>query len=434
MNSRNTALRSRLTAAVALTTALAGVVAAAPGAAATARSAPTTSAPRQAAGPGADAEAPGSRGARKPLTQRQLQRAVERTLREAGYVNISVELRDGRRHIGARAGEAKLNTGRPVPRGASFRAGSVTKTFVATVIMQLVAEGQLALDDTVEEWLPGLVAGKGNDGRRITIKNLLQHTSGLHNYDITEDIGETAADFERTRFLHIEPRRLIAGAVKHEPDFPAADPNDPAPKWKYNNPGYVLLGMIIEKATGHPWGEEVKRRITKPLKLKGTYAPGDDPYLRGPHAHTYHVFPGSKGWTDTTTRNMTWGDAAGAMVTTERDVNRFYTQLLTGRLLPAAQLKQMRAVVPVSEEFDEVMPDLQYGLGLMRQPLTCGGVRWGHGGDIDGGVVRTGFTADGKRGVVIAASGKKVDYDHLIKAERAFQGLVNQALCGPDTR
>jgi D-alanyl-D-alanine carboxypeptidase len=149
-------------------------------------------------------------GDARPLTRQQFQREVEQTLEDAGYVGLSVVVRDGDRRIRARAGEARLGTGQPVPFAASVRAGSATKPFVATVVLQLVAEGRLSLDDTVEHWLPGVVSGNGNDGSRITIRHLLQHTSGIPNYDHTDD---TAAAFERTRFGHVRPEEMVAGAM-----------------------------------------------------------------------------------------------------------------------------------------------------------------------------------------------------------------------------
>ncbi|WP_240926053.1 beta-lactamase family protein [Streptomyces sp. JB150] len=290
-------------------------------------------------------------------------------------------MRDGARTVHARAGEAQWRTGRPVPRGARFRVGSVTKAFVATVVLQLVAEGRLSLDDTVEGLLPGVVRGNGNDGRLITVRNLLQHTSGLHDYGPEEDTGSTAADFERTRFDHWEPEQLVAGALRHRPDFPPAPADDREPDWNYSSTGYVLAGMIIEKVTGRTWAEEVGDRVVRPLGLTGTYALGDDPYLKPPYARTYHLFPGSDSWTDITARNPSQVDAAAALVSTERDVDRFFAALLGGRLLPPAQLSQM------------------------RQPLTRGGGTWGHGGDLEGFTVRTALTADGRRSVVVAASG-----------------------------
>lgn len=365
-----------------------------------------------------------------PLTRKELRREVERTLQDAGYIGLSVEVRDGGRRMRARAGEAELGTGRPVPYRGNFRAASATKSFVATVVLQLVAEGRLSLDDTVEEWLPGVVAGNGNDGSLVTIRHLLQHTSGIHNYDYTDDVGFSEEDFERTKLDHVTPEQLVAGAMRSQPDFPPADPADPEPDWNYSNPNYVLAGMVIQQVTGRSWAEEVDHRIVQPLGLTGTYAPGDDPYLPEPYAHTYIQFPESDSWTDTTVRNMSVADAAGALVTTERDLDRFFTALLDGRLLPPEQLVEMRDTVPVRGGIYEIVfPGLHYGLGLMQEPLTCGGYRWGHGGDTDGGTIRTGVTEDGQRSVVLTASGKTSDADQLLRAEEAVRQLADGVLC-----
>jgi D-alanyl-D-alanine carboxypeptidase len=363
------------------------------------------------------------------LTRSELRRHVEQTLEAAGYVGLSVEVRDGSRRVRARAGEAELGTGRPVPHRAYFRAGSATKAFVATVVLQLVAEGRLALDDTVEEWLPGVVAGNGNDGNRITIRHLLQHTSGIYNYDYTHDVGDTEEAFLRTRFHHFTPDEMVAGAMRHAPEFPPADPGDPEPDWGYSNPNYLLAGMIIEEVTGRSWAEEVRDRIVRPLGLTGTSAPGEDLSLPEPHAHTYHRFPDSDTWTDTTVRSMTWADAAGALVSTQRDLDRFFTALLGGRLLPPAQLAEMRRTVPVGEDYEIAFPGLRYGLGLMQEPLTCGGHRWGHGGDLAGLTVRDGVTEDGRRSIVVTGTGKTTDDEQLLGAEAAVRRLMDTVLC-----
>ncbi|WP_405614536.1 beta-lactamase family protein [Streptomyces sp. NBC_01511] len=366
------------------------------------------------------------------LSQKQLQREVNRTLKEAGYVGISVQVRDGQRRTYAVAGEAELGTGRPVSHAADFRAASVTKTFVSTVVLQLVAEGRLSLDDTVEDWLPGVVTGNGNDGSRVTVRHLLQHTSGIYNYDVTEDTGNTAADFERTRFDHHDPRDIVAGAMKHRPDFDPADPNDPEPRWSYSNPGYLLAGMIIEEVTGKSWDTEVRDRIVRPLGLTQTYAPGDDPRLKGPYTHTYQQLPGSTGMTDTSIRNVSQASAAGELISGERDLDRFLTALQRGRLLPPAEMAELRKVVPAAEKFQVIFPGLHYGLGVMRQPLPCGGFRWGHAGDLEGATIRTAVSEDGQRSVVINASGKMSNDEWLMGAEKVVQALLDRAVCGAD--
>ncbi|MFJ4638426.1 serine hydrolase domain-containing protein [Streptomyces hygroscopicus] len=419
MNATTKRLRLRLVTAAAVATALVGGAAAVP-AAATAPGASATT---------ATADASTAASADHRLTEAELRREVARTLEDAGFIGITVEVRDGNRRIHARAGEAELNTGRPMPYGANYRAASVTKSFVATVVLQLVAEGRLSLSDPVEKWLPGVVSGNGNDGRLITVRNLLQHTSGVHNYDYSEDTGDSAEDFERTRFDHVSPEQVVAGAMRHRPDFPPAPADDPEPDWNYSNPGYVLAGMIIQKVTGRSWAQEVRDRIIRPLGLTGTYEPGDDPRLKAPYAHTYQRFPGSDSWTDTTFRNVSWGGAAGSLISTDRDLDRFFTALLRGRLLPPAQLAEMRRTVPVAEDFQVAFPHLQYGLGLMRQPLACGGYRWGHGGDLEGATVRTGFTEGGRRSVTISTSGKTADDEQVLRAEGALQGLIDRVLC-----
>jgi D-alanyl-D-alanine carboxypeptidase len=126
---------------------------------------------------------------------------------------------------------------------------------------------------------------------------------------------------------------------------------------------------------------------------------------------------------------MSWADAAGSLITTERDQDRFLSALFGGRLLPPREMAEMRRLVPVGEDFQVPFPGLRYGLGLTRQPLSCGGYRWGHGGDTDGGTVRNGLAEDGSRSVVVSATGKVPEDEPMLRAEAAVQRLVNTVLC-----
>ncbi|MBI0315380.1 serine hydrolase domain-containing protein, partial [Streptomyces javensis] len=222
MNAPTKRPRLRLVTAAAVTAALLGGAAAVPAAATTGSKAGPGSSAADSTSAADSATSTTSTGSATStghrLTEAELRRAVARTLEEAGFIGITVEVRDGHRRIHARAGEAERGTGRPMPYGAHYRAASVTKSFVATVVLQLVAEGRLSLSDPVDTWLPGVVSGNGNDGRRITVRNLLQHTSGIHNYAYSDDTGDSAADFERTRFDHVSPEQVVAGAMKHRPD------------------------------------------------------------------------------------------------------------------------------------------------------------------------------------------------------------------------
>jgi len=262
----------------------------------------------------------------------------------------------------ATSGLADVATQTPMTPGDRVRVGSVTKTFVATVVLQLVAEHVLSLSDTVGQWLPGLVP----NGGKITIQELLQHTSGIYSY--TNDPGFLRVLFsDPTRVWR--PEELVRIAVAHPPVFP------PGTSFAYSNTDYVLLGVIIQAATGYPVGQELRARIFQPLGLRGTYYPYANPHLRGPHAHGYRLSqPGAP--VDSTVMSPSWAGAAGGIVSTVADIARFYTALLTGKLLPAAQLRQMMTTTPTGQGDN-------YGLGIQAEPLPCGTV-WGHQGDFPG--------------------------------------------------
>nr|WP_264158877.1 serine hydrolase domain-containing protein [Streptomyces sp. SS1-1] len=186
----------------------------------------------------------------------RLQRDAD-AVRDTGATGLTVLARDGSgRETQVRSGTASLKDGGRVPLDAYYRIGSDTKTFTAVTTLQLVGEGTLSLDDTVERWLPGVVAGNGNDGSRITLRNLLQHTSGLADYtDIAfEDPAElTPERFHAQRFRSQTPEEQVAVAMGRAPSWlPDADDPGAETRWAYSNTNYVVLGMIIEKATATP--------------------------------------------------------------------------------------------------------------------------------------------------------------------------------------
>lgn len=303
------------------------------------------------------------------------------------------------------AGVGDLATGARVPVDGQVRIGSNTKTFTAVVALQLVGEGKIRLDAPVDTYLPGLVRGEGIDGRHITVRQLLQHTSGLPNY--TNYLGDDVR--------HYEPRDLVDLALQHKADFA------PGTKWEYSNTNYVLAGMIIQKVTGRPLAKEMDQRVIKRIGLRHTYfpAPGDAT-IREPHPKGYNQDSAGAPLRDVTEMDPSWGWAAGQMISTNSDLNRFFTALLAGRLLPAAQLAQMRTTVPA----DSFGPGTRYGLGLMSRPLSCGGVYWGHGGSIPGYETRGGATDDG-RAANAAVTVQPIDETAMKHVEK----VVDTALC-----
>ncbi|MGY5131612.1 serine hydrolase domain-containing protein [Streptomyces nigrescens] len=337
-----------------------------------------------------------------------VQQALNTLVRDDGMpaALASVQDRDGRIRTYT-AGVGDLTTGSKVPRDGQVRIGSNTKAFTAVVVLQLVGEGKIGLDACVDTYLPGLVRGKGIDGRRITVRQLLQHTSGLPEYGIHVDDDEI-----RNRYF--EPRELLDIALRYKAD--AA----PGAKWGYSNTNYVLAGLIVQKVTGRPLAEEMDRRIIKRIGLRHTYFPTPgEMTIREPHPHGYHRNPANTPLRDFTEMDPSVGWAAGQLISTNSDLNRFFTALLAGRLLPAAQLAEMRTTVPAGTS------GLRYGLGLTSRPLSCGGVYWGHGGDIAGYETRGGVTDDGRAANVAVTN---IPTDEA--ATQHVKDAVDRALCG----
>lgn len=332
-------------------------------------------------------------------------RAGVRAIRNAGAVGAQAMVVVDGRVVSATSGPA-------VPENGHFRIGSTTKTFVATVVLQLLAEGRLALEDPVDRHLPGLVRG----GARITLRDLLRHTSGIYDYSLAPEWDPFAsrATFERRRFQRYTAEELVAVAMRHAPS------HEPGVMHKYSNTNYVLLGMVIGKVTGRRWQEEVRSRIIEPLALRQTTV-GDGTELPQPHAKGYTRFSLDGPLVDTTRLDPSAGDAGGAIVSTPRDLLRFFAALLGGKLLPPAQLEQMKQTVPAEGG--------RYGMGLAWSDLPCGDGYWRHGGAVPGYLTYEGFVDDGRRGIVLSVSSMAMDGVSDLRQEALSQDLVDKVLC-----
>ncbi|WP_350275559.1 serine hydrolase domain-containing protein [Kribbella sp. HUAS MG21] len=267
---------------------------------------------------------------------------------------LTVDTSDGSRSDAAGAAQ---------PSGY-FRIGSVTKTFVATVVLQLVDEGKVELDAPLDRYLPGLVP----NGQNITVRQVLNHRSGI--YDYAHDAGFSTNRWRGTeRFRHFEPEELLSVAFGHQPYF------GPDEGWHYSNTNYIIAGLLIERLTGRSYGTEITNRILKPLRLADTSLPGDRPGLPRPHARGYTEVDGRL--VDATMMNPSLDWAAGEMISTAQDVNTFFEALLGGRLLTAESLTQMR-------DYRAATPLFDYGPGLQRFHLPCGQTIEGHSGQLIG--------------------------------------------------
>ncbi|AEV84120.1 D-alanyl-D-alanine carboxypeptidase [Actinoplanes sp. SE50] len=271
-----------------------------------------------------------------------LREAIDEAVSAGNPAVLSYVRREGRSWQLA-AGTADLASGRAAQPGDRWRIFSNTKSFVATVLLQLEGEGRLSLDDSIERWLPGVVRGNGNDGRRITVRQLLNHTSGIY------DPGNDPV-FGTDKGGHT-PEQVVDAAMAHPPLFPAGQ------QWDYSNTNYLLAGMIVEAVSGHAVDKEIERRILRPLGLKHTSFPLTDPRIPGPHLHGYDM-----GYRDVTHFNPSGEWTAGAMLSTTADLARFDAALFSGRLLKPVQQRELQTTV-----FEQ-----NYGLGVQQGTIPCG--------------------------------------------------------------
>jgi D-alanyl-D-alanine carboxypeptidase len=271
------------------------------------------------------------------------------------------------------AGEGDIDPATPMKAEDTFRAGSILKPFISTVVLQLVEEGKLSLDDVLSAVLPRRVTGRFPDAAHITVRMLLDHTSGIPDYANSKEFeGKVLADPRR----HWKVSEFLDRAAAQAPTFP------PGKGWGYSNTDYNLLGLVIEQATGKPWRAAVRERIIDRLGLKHTSLPdpGRNP-IRSDAAHGYELVNGKL--RDVSDVDPSMADAAGgdALATTTADLAHFINSLLAGQLFERANtLKEMLTFVDAKGA-----PGLVgYGLGLERYELPGGVVVIGHAGGTAG--------------------------------------------------
>ncbi len=280
-------------------------------------------------------------------------------------------------------------------------AGSITKTFVAALAIQLAGQGVFGLDDPVERWLPALPYVGG-----VTIRELLDHTSGIEDPFNNQPFLAT---------LGAHPRRAWTAAqvlaLAGKPYFA------PGQGWAYSNANYILLGQVIERATGEPLATLLRQRFFGPLKLTHTYLQGEEP-VSGPVAHGYE-YTSYRTWT---VKDLSDGStylpftslatslgAAGALVTTADDLARWALYLYRGRVLPPAELSQMLDFGLTSA----FHPRLPYGLGVQRRSLDGLG-SWGHAGSLSGYRAAMRYFPAAGVSIAVLANGEDIDPDAAV--------------------
>ncbi|MEX0172224.1 beta-lactamase family protein [Streptomyces sp. LMG1-1-1.1] len=329
-----------------------------------------------------------------------LQSAMD-AVHHAGIPGVFGEVRDAGRTWRGASGVADVATGRPVRPGMRQRVGSITKTFTAAAVMQQVEQGRIRLDAPIGDYLPHLVPGER--GRKITVRMLLNHTSGIPDYlpyafpslKGFPSLADVSADsLDDNRFRRFRPAELIAMGLAAPP---TGAPGGPV--GVYSNSNYLLLGELLEQVTGTPAEEYITRHVIARAGLRHTEFP-TGPRVKGPHSRMYEAFYGViDPPRDFSVYDMSWVGTGAALVSTMPDVNRFYAELLAGRIVGPASLAEMQRTIPV-RALDGSTVD--YGLGIHRFTLPGCGTFWGHDGTVWGAGTMTMTSPDGTRQMSVA--------------------------------
>lgn len=335
-----------------------------------------------------------------------LQAALVVTAEEHGPGVYGLVTEAGQSVFTGAVGVAALDDPRPIEARDRFRIGSVTKMYTATLVLQVVADGLLAFDDTVEKLLPGLVPG----GSDITVEMLLRLRSGLPDYT-SALFGDSLTDLSALE-SYWSPRHLVTAALASGDRLP------PDRQYRYSNTDYILLGMMVEQATGERVDAQMSQRIFKPLNLAETTFPTVDPYLRGPHARGYLRTSPDGPYVEIAAMTPSQPWTAGAVVATAADVAAFLDGLFGGALLPDQYLVRM---IEPAEQLDR---HCSRGLGMVRLDFGTGNVAYGHEGGVPGYTTFAARTESG-RCVVLWQNG--MDLHGPLSSDTAF---VQAALCG----
>ncbi|MFI7107014.1 serine hydrolase domain-containing protein [Nonomuraea sp. NPDC050227] len=356
----------------------------------------------------------------------ELQKAIQAFVDAGLAAGVQMRVNDEQGEWVGSAGVRRLGTSAKPPTNGYFRIGSSTKNFTATLMLKLVEAGEIGLDATVADYLPQFKLD-----RRITVRMLLQHTTGLFDYsfDIDPDgkpvslIPWQGKEWVPKRFHTYTDEQLVRLTLTRPAKF------EPGTRWSYGNVNYVLTKLLIEKVTGHSYAVEMKRRILGPLKLQHTVVPGAWTGMPAPYAHAYYRYQDAADqWKviDVTRQNPSWISGAGEIISTTEDLRTFFSALNSGKLLPAGLLTQMRKPHPNSAGLFG-----SYGLGLYVQDLgpNCGGVVYNHDGSNNGYGALMYSTPDGKKTLTASITTGDAPADVATEFPKALNNLVKTVFC-----
>ncbi|MFE2493674.1 serine hydrolase domain-containing protein [Streptomyces scopuliridis] len=281
-------------------------------------------------------------------------------------VSLRVTYADQRPDISVGAGTTRYGGGRPVTDKALWQIGSNTKAFTSVLLLQLEAEGKLSLRDKLGKWLPQYPAW-----RDVTIKQLLSMTSGIPSYT------EQSAFLED---LDADPskRFTLERLVSYVKGLPLG-----SAKYEYSNTNYLLAQMIVERASHDTYSDQLAERIIEPLGLNDTCLPPDcppDTASRMPTPYSTHSVLPKHFNKSLPPLGLSWAQGAGGLVSSLKDMTAWDQALYSGRLLPAAQQRELETLVSAktSKPIKTVTADdpLGFGLGVVKYAHPVAGTVW----------------------------------------------------------
>ncbi|MEV0611847.1 serine hydrolase domain-containing protein [Nonomuraea sp. NPDC050404] len=367
----------------------------------------------------------GAKAATDGQDRPELQKAMQAFV-DAGFAGMQLRVNDERGEWVGSAGVRKLGTGAKPPTNGHFRVGSTTKSFTAALVLKLVDDGTVKLDAPVADYLPQYKLD-----RQITVRMLLQHTTGLfdYTYDFDPDgtpvslIPVQGKEWVDKRFHTYTDDELVRLSLSRPAKYV------PGTSWSYGNINYVLAKLLIEQVTGHSYATEMKRRILGPLKLAHTVVPGARSGMPAPYAHAYYRYENAPGqWKviDVTRQNPSWISGAGEMISTTEDLHTYFSALNDGTLLPADLLAEMRKPHPGSAGLYG-----SYGLGTYVQDTGagCDGIVLNHNGSNNGYGAPMYSTPDGKKTMTASITSGDAVMDVATEFPKALNALVTTVFC-----
>ncbi|WP_367606765.1 serine hydrolase domain-containing protein [Legionella sp. W05-934-2] len=316
--------------------------------------------------------------AQYPTTiNRAIQSMVDeyRQANQLGAYTLAISFPDEQAPRIYNSGHTSKTNSNPVNIGSLFQVGSISKSFVAATILQLQQDNLLSIDDTIGSWLP-----EYKQWSNITIKQLLNHTSGIYNYT---DSTSLKNKYMQDPMMELKDRELIGYAEKESLYF------EPGQGWHYSNTGYVLLGLIIEKATGKKVETVIEEQLLNnpQLSLQNSYyvthiAPQ---YIQDRMIHGYYEYSADNA-VDVTPLSLSWAKSAGSIVSNSYDITHWIRMVFSGRVFDNESMSDFTEVVSVKSgqllakltEED----DVGYGLGIQvyQTGLKKVDIVWWHSG------------------------------------------------------